>query len=88
VEKIKENLDVKPPSPISMVYPEAIEMVFHESPPSSLRLHLQTFLALMLLAGDESLAEWLTKNLSERDILQIEKIRQETQGFFLSPSAT
>ena len=33
----------------------------------------------MLLSGDESLAEWLHTNLSENDIQQIEKIRQEIQ---------
>ncbi len=39
-------------------------------------------LALMLLSGDESLADWLHQNLSEKDILEIEKIRQETQSHF------
>jgi ferrous iron transport protein B len=83
VEKIKENLDVKPTSSISMVYPEAIEngvsritALLPEAPIS------KRSLALMLLAGDESLAEWLHKNLSERNILQIEKIRQRNPGLF------
>jgi len=69
-----------------MVYPEAIEngvsritALLPEAPIS------KRSLALMLLAGDESLAEWLHKNLSEKDILQIEKIRQETQPSLLSP---
>jgi ferrous iron transport protein B len=86
VEKIKENLDVRPPSSIFMVYPEAIEngvsqitALLPEAPIS------KRSLALMLLAGDESLAEWLHKNLSEKDILQIEKIRHETQVFFAEP---
>src|SRR4030066_598410 len=86
VEKIKENLDVKPPSSISMVYPEAIEnsalritALLPEAPIS------KRSLALMLLAGDESLVEWLHKNLSEEDILQIEKIHQETQACFADP---
>jgi ferrous iron transport protein B len=86
VEKIKENLDVKPPSSISMVYPEAIEN-------SALRIAAllpevpisKRSLALMLLAGDESLAEWLHKNLLKEIILQIEKIRQETQSCFAEP---
>jgi ferrous iron transport protein B len=86
VEKIKENLDVKPPSSISVVYPEAIEnsalritALLPEAPIS------KRSLALMLLAGDESLAEWLHKNLLKEIILQIEKIRQETQAYFAEP---
>jgi ferrous iron transport protein B len=86
LEKIKENLDVRPPSSIFMAYPEAIEngvsqitVLLPEAPVS------KRSLALMLLAGDESLAEWLHKNLSEKDILEIEKIRQETQVFFAEP---
>jgi len=86
VEKIKENLDVKPSSSISMVYPEAIEnsalriaALLPEAPIS------KRSLALMLLAGDESLAEWLHKNLLKEIILQIEKIRQETQSYFAEP---
>ena len=86
VEKIKENLQVQPPPSISMVYPEAIEKgvsritaLLPEAPIS------KRSLALMLLAGDESLAVWLHKNLSEKDILQIENIRQEIQVFFADP---
>ena len=36
----------------------------------------------MLLSGDESLVPWLHQNLSEKEVLQIEKIRQETQAHF------
>jgi ferrous iron transport protein B len=39
----------------------------------------------MLLSGDESLADWLRRNLLEKDILQIEKIRQETQIHLAEP---
>jgi ferrous iron transport protein B len=42
-------------------------------------------LAVMLLSGDESLSGWLHENLSEEEILQIEKIRQETQAHFAEP---
>jgi ferrous iron transport protein B len=86
VEKIKENLQIQPPSSISMTYPEAIEngvsriaALLPEAPIS------RRSLALMLLAGDESLVEWLHKNLSEKDIVQIEKIHQETQIHFAEP---
>jgi ferrous iron transport protein B len=83
VEKIKENLQVQPPSSISIAYPEAIEngvsritSLLPETPIS------KRSLALMLLSGDDSLIEWLHQNLSEREILQIEKIRQEIQARF------
>jgi ferrous iron transport protein B len=39
----------------------------------------------MLLSGDESLAEWLHDHLSEDEILQIERIRQETQMHLAEP---
>jgi len=40
----------------------------------------------MLLAGDESLREWLYRHLSEEAILQIEEIRREIQSRLLTPS--
>jgi ferrous iron transport protein B len=83
LEKIKENLHPQPSSAISIAYPEAIEAgvsriipLIPEAPIS------KRSLALMLLAGDESLAEWLHQNLSEMEIVQIEKIRQKTQTHF------
>jgi ferrous iron transport protein B len=86
VEKIKENLQIQPPSSFSITYPEAIEngasritSLLPETPIS------RRSLALMLLSGDESLAEWLHQNLSEEDILKIEKIRQEIQTLFADP---
>lgn len=86
VEKIKENLQIQPPSSFSITYPETIEngvsritSLLPETPIS------RRSLALMLLSGDESLAEWLHQNLSEEDILKIEKIRQEIQTLFADP---
>ncbi len=86
VEKIKENLEVHPPSSISIAYPEAIEngasritSLLPEAPIS------KRSLALMLLSGDESLVEWLHKNLSDEVILEIEKIHRETQALFADP---
>ena len=80
LEKIKENLQARPPSSISVNYPEVIEgglsKITSLLPEASIS---KRSLALMLLSGDESLAEWLHTNLSENDILQIEKIRQKIQ---------
>jgi ferrous iron transport protein B len=86
LEKIKENLHPKPPSSISITYPEAIEEgvsriipLLPEAPIS------KRALALMLLSGDDSLVQWLHENLSEKEIQQIEKIRQEIQICFSDP---
>ena len=86
LEKIKENLHSNPSSSISMTYPETIEdgvsriiSLLPEAPIT------KRALALMLLSGDESLAKWLHENLSEKEIHQIEKIRQEIQIRFSDP---
>jgi ferrous iron transport protein B len=86
LEKIKENLMRHTLSSIPINYPEIIEQgisqimpLLPESPIS------KRSLALMLLSGDESLSDWLHRNLSESGIRQIEKIRQETQGRFAEP---
>ena len=80
LEKIKENLQARPPSSISISYPDAIERgvskITSLLPEASIS---KRSLALMLISGDESLAEWLHTNLSENDVLQIENIRQEIQ---------
>jgi ferrous iron transport protein B len=86
VEKIKENLQIQPPSSISITYPEAIENGVSRITPLLPEASIsKRSLALMLLSGDESLAEWLYKSLSEEAILQIEKIRQEVQALFAEP---
>jgi ferrous iron transport protein B len=86
LDKIKENLMSQPPSSIPINYPEAVErgasQIIPFLPEASIS---KRSLALMLLSGDESLADWLHRNLSEEDILQIEKIRQETQAHFADP---
>jgi ferrous iron transport protein B len=86
LDKIKENFQVRSLSLISINYPEAIEggisrisPLLPEAPIS------KRSLALMLLSGDDSLAEWLHHNLSEKEILEIEKIRQEIQIHFAEP---
>src|SRR4030042_818036 len=80
LEKIKDNLQARPPSSISINYPEVLETgisrITFLLPDASIS---KRSLALMLLSGDESLAEWLPLHLSKNDIKQIEKIRQEIQ---------
>jgi len=83
LEKIKENLISHPLSSIPINYPEAIERGISQIIPFLPEASIsKRSLALMLLSGDESLADWLHRNLLEKDILQIEKIRQEIQGHF------
>ncbi len=86
VEKIKENLQAKPPSSVSVLYPEVIEEgvarvtpLLPETPIS------KRSIALMLLSGDESLNEWLHQNLAEEEIRKIDHIRQEIQAHFADP---
>jgi ferrous iron transport protein B len=86
LEKIKENLMSHPLSSIPINYPEAVERGISHIIPFLPEVSLsRRSLALMLLSGDESLADWLHRNLSEVDIVQIEKIRQEIQGHFADP---
>jgi ferrous iron transport protein B len=86
LEKIKENLPHQPPSLIPIHYPEAIERGILQMIPFLPEASLsRRSLALMLLSGDESLADWLGQNLLEKDILKIESIRQEIQGRFAEP---
>ncbi len=86
LERIKENLQASDPSSISISYPDAIEggvsKITSLLPEAFIS---KRSLALMLLSGDESLAEWLHTNLSENDVSQIEKVRQETQVHLADP---
>jgi ferrous iron transport protein B len=86
LDKIKDNLMSQLPSSIPINYPNAIErgvtQIIPFLPAASIS---KRSLALMLVSGDESLADWLHRNLSEQDILQIEKIRREIQGQFAEP---
>jgi len=86
LDKIPENLQTQPPSSLSIPYPEAIEMGLSRITPLLPETPIsKRSLALMLLSGDESLIEWLHQNLSEKEILQIEKIRHEIQSHFADP---
>jgi ferrous iron transport protein B len=86
LEKIKENLQSRPPFSISVNYPDTIENGISRIAPFLPEASIsQRSLALMLLSGDESLADWLRQNLSENEIMQIEEIRQEIQFHFAEP---
>ena len=86
LEKIKENLQPRVTSFPAITYPEAIEdgvsRITSSLPETPIS---KRSLALMLLSGDESLAEWLQQNLPEEEISRIEKIRHEVQTRFRDP---
>jgi ferrous iron transport protein B len=80
LEKIKDNLQAQPPSSIPINYPDVIETGISRITPLLPDASIsKRSLALMLLSGDESLAEWLHSHLSENDIKEIEKIHREIQ---------
>jgi ferrous iron transport protein B len=86
LDKIKENLQSNICSFAATNYPEVIEDGVSRIVPSIPETPIsKRSLALMLLSGDESLAEWLHQNLSEKEILRIEKIRHEVQARFRDP---
>ncbi len=86
LEKIKENLQARDPASISISYPNAIEAGVSKITPLLPEASVsKRSLALMLLSGDETLAGWLHTNLSENDVSQIERIRQETQAHLGDP---
>jgi ferrous iron transport protein B len=86
LEKIKENLQARPPSSISVNYPDTIESGISRMAPLLPEASIsKRSLALMLLSGDESLAEWLHHNLLEDEIKQIEEIRQVVQIHLAEP---
>jgi len=86
LEKIHENLQARLSPSISITYPEAFEVAISRIIPLLPEAPIsKRSLALMLLSGDESLIEWLHQNLSEKQILEIEIIRQETQTHFVDP---
>jgi len=86
LEKIKGNLQPRVTSFPAITYPEAIEegvsRIISSLPETIIS---KRSLALMLLSGDESLAEWLHQNLPEEEISGIEKIRYEVQARFRDP---
>lgn len=86
LDKIKDSLQAQTHSFKSITYPETIESGISKITPLLPETSIsKRSLALMLLSGDESLLDWLHHHLSENEIQQIEKIRQEIQSNLLDP---
>ena len=90
LEKIKENLMSHPLSSIPINYPEAVERGISQIIPFLPEVSLsRRSLALMLLSGDESLADWLHRNLSEvRYSSKSKKSGRRSRAILPTPSAT
>jgi ferrous iron transport protein B len=83
LDTIQDHLKNTPGAQASISYPEAIESALSQIVPLLPEAPIsKRSIALMLVAGDESLAEWLHANLVEGDIQKIEEIQQETQSRF------
>ena len=81
LDRIREPFQSGHPSTVSVSYPELIENAVSRILPLLPEASLsKRSLALMLLSGDESLTQWLHQNLTEEVILEIDKIRRETQA--------
>ena len=86
LEQIRENLGVPAPSSIVVSYPEAVEAGVSRILPLLPEVSISgRSLALMLLAGDESLTDWLHRTLSDETVLQVETIRQEIANHLDEP---
>ncbi len=83
IDRLLKGIQQPRPSTVAVRYDEAIEGGAHDiaallpDAPISKRA-----LALMVLAGDESLKSWLHVNLQDHVIAEIEKIRQQVQQKF------
>ncbi|MEW6408989.1 MAG: ferrous iron transport protein B [Nitrospirota bacterium] len=86
IEKLRDSLLQPQKSKISIRYDDliekAIEEIIHLLPESNIS---RRSLALMILAGDESLKWWLHSELDDRIINQIELIRQQLQSRYNQP---
>ena len=83
IDKLLKGLQHPRPSSISVRYEDFIEGGIRDVSALLPEAYIsRRALALMILAGDESLKAWLHANLQDHVIAEIEKIRQEIQAKF------
>jgi ferrous iron transport protein B len=86
LDRIPEATEIPLPNGPAFSYPDVIEAGISAIGPLLPEIPFSSrSLALMLLAGDESLTGWLHAHLAEETIARIEAIRQETQSRFTDP---
>jgi ferrous iron transport protein B len=83
IDKLLKGIQHPRPSGIEVRYDDAIEGGIRDIAVLLLEANIsRRALALMILAGDESLRGWLHANLQDHVIAEIEKIRQVVQAKF------
>ena len=83
IDKLLKGIQHPRQSIVELRYDEAIEGGVRDISALRPEAHIsRRALALMVLAGDESLKGWLHANLQDHVIADIEKIRQEVQSAF------
>ncbi len=86
IERLKRSLSSQRPSTFRFRYPEAIERGIEALLPLLAEAPIGArSLALMVLAGDESLRGWLRSHHSQEVLRQIEEVRGEVQNKFRRP---
>ncbi len=83
IDKLLKGIQLPRPATVTVRYDDAVEGGVRDIAALLPASHIsQRALALMILAGDESLKGWLHANLQDHVIGEIEKIRQEIQSQF------
>ena len=83
IDKLLKGIQHPRPSTIGVRYDDVIEGGIRDISALLPEANIaQRALALMILAGDESLKGWIHANIQDHVILEIEKIRQEVQSRF------
>ncbi len=83
IDKLLKNIQHPRPSIVAFRYDETIEGGVRDISALLPEAHIaRRALALMILAGDESLKGWLHATLQDLVIADIEKVRQEVQSKF------
>ncbi len=83
IDKLLKGIQHPRPSTIAVRYDDAIEGGIRDISTRLPEANIaRRALALMILAGDESLKAWLHANIQDHVISEIEKIRQEVQSKF------
>lgn len=83
IDKLLKGIQHPRPSTIGVRYDDVIEGGIRDISALLPEANIaQRALALMILAGDESLKGWIHANIQDHVILEIERIRQEVQSRF------
>ena len=89
MDKLKKSLNSPGKSKLLLKYHDRVEEAINQISDYLPDLNLsRRFLSLMILSGDESLKEWIEKNLSEEKRKVIDSIVERTQSHFREPLRT